>query len=745
MTDATSSSPGQISLQLAGMTCAGCAQHIEHALSHVQGVTTAQVNFATHTAWVTGEANPQALILAVQHAGYQATLSDEDNLEYEHTIIETAQMQLKLKQAAVCFALALPLLINSLIEFIPKLNSSYGTGNWFIVGLLTFIALAYAAKQIFQQGIVALKTQRATMESLVALGVGSAWLYSMYVVLFPNTLPLQAQTLYFETALLITAFIDFGGALETRARGKTAQAIRRLSRLSPKTARVIRAQQEIEIPVFEIVKDDLIRIRPGDRIPVDGKVTQGNSYVDESMLTGESAPSHKQAGDPVFAGTINKLGSFDFCSTRIGQETILAQIIDLVKQAQNSKPPIARLVDQITAYFVPAVLIIALLTACLWLFFGPAPKISYMLATSMAVLVIACPCALGLGTPLAVIAGIGKAAEYGILTRSSEALQRMGKITTLVVDKTGTLTTGVPTVTSINTFSDWDENTLLHYAASVEAHSEHPIAQAIMQKAKERELVNFALENFSAEAGLGISAHMQGEMVWVGNQHFMEAQHINCAIADHQSQLLRRQGRTIVFVATSGKLRGIIGIHDPIRKEALPAMQQLRELGIRVVMLTGDHRTTAFAVAKELSIDDFQAEIMPAEKLHQIQIMQERGEIVGMVGDGINDAPALSQAHIGLAMGSGTDIAISVSDITLLRHNLTAVPQAIAISRATMRNIKENLFGAFLYNTLSIPIAAGILYPWFEWLFPPMLAGLTMAASSLTVVLNANRLRSYKP
>jgi Cu+-exporting ATPase len=583
------------------------------------------------------------------------------------------------------------------------------------------------------------------MDTLIALGTGTAWLYSMIIVADPQRVPAMAQHAYFEAAAIIIALINFGSALEMRARGKTSEAIKRLIGLQPKTARVIRDGKEQDIAISEVGLDETLRVRPGERIAVDGVIIDGHSTIDESMLTGEPMPVSKQVGDEVAAGTINKTGSFLFQAKRIGKDTALAQIIDMVRQAQASKPAIGRLADRVSAVFVPGMLIIAVITFLAWFNLGPQDQqTTYAIVTAMTVLIIACPCALGLATPISIMVGVGKAAEFGALIRNGDALQQAGRLQTVVLDKTGTVTEGRPTVTEIIPAGQWQDDEILQLAASLEQASEHPLAQSILQAAQQRELQLTAGSDFEAIAGQGVRARVDNRQLLLGNRALMQAQQVDIQQLEDRVDELNVRAQTVIYLAVDGELAGVISVADAIKADSAEAIRRLQRLGIDVVLLTGDNRATAQAVAKQLGIREVIAEVMPADKADKIAALQNVGHKVGMVGDGINDAPALARADVGFAIGSGTDVAIESADITLMRGSLHGVVDAIAISRATVRNIKQNLFGAFIYNSLGVPIAAGVLYPVLGLLLNPMIAGAAMAMSSVTVVSNANRLRWFR-
>src|SRR3569623_1592439 len=545
-------------------------------------------------------------------------------------------------------------------------------------------------------------------------------------------------------AAIINALVNFGAALERRARGRTSEAIRRLIGLQPKTARVVRNGAERDIPLTEGGLDDTVRVRPGERIPVDGEVISGTSAVDESMLTGEPMPVHKKPGDAVVGGTLNGSGSFLFQATRIGRDTVLARVLDMVRRAQASKPAIARVADRVAAVFVPSIMIISTITFLVWYDLGPAPALSYAVVTAMTVLIIACPCALGLATPISIIVGVGKAAEYGILIRNGEALQQAARLTTVVLDKTGTVTAGRPAVTDVVALAAGDENALLQWAASVEAGSEHPLAMAVLAVARERNLTLRPVERFAAHAGRGVSASVEGLSVLFGNRRLMMDEGISMAAANVHDARLAAEAATPGYLAVDGVLAGVIAVADPIKPDAAAAVARMRRRGLKVVMITGDQRRTAAAVARHVGIDEVIAEVLPEDKAAHVAALQAGGAVVARVGDGINDAPALAQADVGFAVGTGTDVAIASADVALMGGSLHGVVDAIAISQATLRNIKQNLFGAFIYNVIGIPVAAGVLYPLAGVLLNPMIAGAAMALSSVTVVSNANRLRWLK-
>src|SRR3569623_1648199 len=647
------------------------------------------------------------------------------------------------RRAAVAGAIGGPRFIGDLFHILPPLAGG-GRLFWLIVGVATLGAIVYSAGPIYLAAWKAFRVHTANMDTLIALGTGAAWVYSMAVVLFPDAVPSRAQHAYFEAAAVIIALVNFGAALEMRARGRTSEAIRRLIGLQPKTARVVRNGAERDIPLSEVGLDDTVRVRPGERIPVDGEVISGESTVDESMLTGEPMPVHKKPGDAVVGGTLNGSGSFLFQAKRIGRDTVLARIIDMVRRAQASKPAIARVADRVAAVFVPSIMIISAVTFLVWYDLGPAPAQSYAVVTAMTALIIACPCALGLATPISIIVGVGKAAEYGILIRNGEALQQAARLTTVVLDQTGTVTAGRPAVTDVVALAAGDENALLQWAASVEAGSEHPLAMAVLAAARERNLTPRSVEGFAAHAGRGVSASVEGLRILFGNRRLMTEEGIGMAAADAHDARLAAEAATPVYLAVDGVLAGVIAVADPIKPDAAAAVARMRRRGLKVVMITGDQRRTAEAVARHVGIDEVIAEVLPEDKAAHVAALQAGGAVVARVGDGINDAPALAQADVGFAVGTGTDVAIASADVALMGGSLHGVVDAIAISQATLRNIKQNLFGAFIYNVIGIPVAAGVLYPLAGVLLNPMIAGAAMALSSVTVVSNANRLRWLK-
>lgn len=741
-----------IRLSITGMSCAGCVGSVEQALQSVSGVNEASVNFAEHTAVIYGDVSAQAVIDAVVKAGYEAAELRDANDEAEKEASELVYYRRLVKRSVVAAMVGVPLFIGGLLGVLPEMTNVQGQLIWFVIGLATLGVMVYSGGHFFTGAWKAFINHQANMDTLIAIGTGSAWLYSMLVTITPDMVPSLAQHAYFEAAAIIIALINFGAALEMRARGRTSEAIKRLIGLQAKTARVIRDGQELDVPIAEVGLGEALRVRPGEQLPVDGEIFEGHSAVDESMLTGEPLPVSKKAGDNVVGGTINTTGSFLYRATRIGSDTVLAQIIEMVRKAQSTKPAIARLADRISAVFVPVVLIVAVVTFLLWMNLsviwgadsGSESALSYALVATMTVLIIACPCALGLATPMSVMVGVGKAAEYGVLIRNGEALQRSGQLTVIVLDKTGTVTMGKPSVTTVRPVEGVDEQQLLLWAASLEAGSEHPLAAAIMRAAKERDIVLEAVTGFKALTGRGVKAELAGKAVLLGNIKLMAEFDIDIATVRAQLDELAIQAQTPMLLAYDGRLAGVLAVSDPVKADSAEAIARMHGLGLKVVMLTGDNRLTAEAVARQVGIDEVVAEVLPQHKSEQVIALQQQGQVVAMVGDGINDAPALAQADVGFAIGGGTDVAIESADITLMRGSLHGVVDSLEISRATLRNIHQNLFGAFIYNVLGIPVAAGILYPLLGILLNPMLAGAAMALSSVTVVSNANRLRLFR-
>tara|TARA_Y100001963_G_scaffold49488_1_gene69428 strand:- start:1327 stop:3675 length:2349 start_codon:yes stop_codon:yes gene_type:complete len=742
-----SSEAGEIQLNIQGASCASCVTKIETALKQVAGVTGAEMNFAQRTVLINGNASPSELVGAVEEAGYNATLANADSDEAaieEKEQADWAYYKKLMRHMVIALSLGVPLMIYGLVTGEMSVNTTTERIVWLIIGLMTLGVMVFSGRHFYVGAWNSFKNHSANMDTLIALGTGTAWLYSMTVVFFPGYVPEMARHVYFEATAMIIGLINLGLALEIKARGKTSEAIKRLIGLQAKTARVIRDGDDIDIPIEDVLLNDLIRVRPGERISVDGVVVEGQTSIDESMLTGEPMPIEKRKDDEVVAGTINKSGSIVFRAERVGKDTALAQIINMVKRAQNSKPPIGRLADVISAYFVPVVMIIAVMSALAWLNFGPAPEVAFAIVSATTVLIIACPCALGLATPMSVMVGVGKAAEAGVLIRNGEALQSASKITTMVLDKTGTITEGAPKVTDVVIASDHNQDDVLSLAASLESGSEHPLAMAIVESAKEQGVPIHSVTDFESIAGKGVAATLNSQRLLFGNEKLMKEKSIELHHYVDKAQRLAAEAKTPMYFAIDSKLVAVIAVADPIKSDSIDAINRLQHNGIRVVMLTGDNRMTAKAVARKAGIVDYVAEVMPEDKANKVLELQREGEIVGMTGDGINDAPALAHANVGFAIGTGTDVAIESADITLMRGSLHGLADAIAVSKATLRNIKQNLFGAFIYNVAGIPFAAGVFYPFLGLLLSPVIAGAAMAFSSLTVVTNANRLRLFK-
>jgi Cu+-exporting ATPase len=734
-------------LIIEGAGCASCVGKIEGALKATLGVVSAEMNFADRTVTVYGTAKTKELIKAVESAGYNAKPIDDssatDALD-EKEAADFAYYKKLMRDTFIALSLGVPLMIYSIVVGEMTVETNLERMSWLVVGILTFGVMYFSGKHFYVGAWKSFKNHSANMDTLIALGTGTAWVYSMVVVFAPDAVPLMARHVYFEATAMIIGLIDLGLALEIKARGKTSEAIKRLIGLQAKTATVVRDNKEVQIGIEQVLFNDIVKVKPGEKIPVDGVVLEGHTSIDESMLTGEPMPVEKAEEDEVVAGTLNKSGMIMFKATRVGKDTALAQIINMVKRAQNSKPPIGRLADVISAFFVPVVMIISVLSALAWLNFGPEPAIAFAIVSATTVLIIACPCALGLATPMSVMVGVGKAAEAGVLIRNGEALQTASKITAMILDKTGTITEGAPKVTDIVLAKATDEKDVLQLAASLESGSEHPLAQAIVESALDKDIELLKIEAFNAITGFGVEANCNNKALLFGNDKLMKLKGIDLTGFVEQAQSLAKEAKTPMYFAVDGELAAIIAVADPIKSDSISAIKRLQANGIRVIMLTGDNKETAAAVAKKAGISEFLAEVLPEDKANKVKELQEGGEIVGMTGDGINDAPALALADVGFAIGTGTDVAIESADITLMRGSLHGLADAIAVSKATLRNIKQNLFGAFVYNVAGIPFAAGVLYPFFGILLSPVIAGAAMAFSSLTVVSNANRLRLFK-
>ncbi|MBD2626044.1 heavy metal translocating P-type ATPase [Trichormus variabilis] len=748
-----------LTLKLRGMSCAACANNVEQAILSVPGVIDCNVNFGAEQASINYDykrTNLEEIQAAIEAAGYSSfSLSEEqgeDDTETASRLAEQQELVLKLKTGGVIsiflFFGSLPMMTGLNLPFIP----SFLHHPWLQLVLTTPVEF-WCGWSFFRNAWKSLKHHTATMDTLIALGTGTAYLYSLVVTLFPGLLISQGLEphVYYEVAAMVVTLILLGRFLESRARGQTSAAIRKLMGLQAKTARVIRNDVEMDISIAEVRINDVIVVRPGEKIPVDGEVIEGASTVDEAMVTGESLPRKKQPGDEVIGATINKTGSFKFRATRVGKDTFLAQIVKLVQEAQGSKAPIQRLADQVTGWFVPAVIAIAIATFVIW--FNIMGNLTLATMTTVGVLIIACPCALGLATPTSVMVGTGIGAENGILIKGAESLELAHKIQIIVLDKTGTLTQGKPTVTDFVTVhgtANSNELGLLQLAATVERNSEHPLAEAVVQYAKSQEVSLATVNNFLAIAGSGVQGIVNDHLVQIGTQRWLTEIGINPDSLQQYQLGWESSGKTVIFIAVDGALQGIMAISDALKPSSAQAVKALQNLGLEVVMLTGDNQQTADAIALQVGITQVFAQVRPDQKAAIIQSLQSpiqnsKSQIVAMVGDGINDAPALAQADVGIAIGTGTDIAIAASDITLISGDLQGIVTAIQLSRATINNIQQNLFFAFIYNIIGIPIAAGILYPIFGWLLNPIIAGAAMAFSSVSVVTNALRLRNFQP
>lgn len=760
-----------MTLNIGGMTCASCVAHVESALAKVDGVAEASVNLATEKAtvkYVAGATGEDDFTAAVEDAGYRVEGIDRglgDDREELDRLAKVQEIRNLRNRLALAAAGAILLFLGTFNGF-PWVDSFMGRSFYpFLLWAVATPVQFWAGWTFYSSGVPTLRHGVANMHTLIAMGTTVAYGYSVAVVLLDSVAPQVlvdngiSTEVYFDTAAIIIALILLGRFLEARARGRTSEAIRRLIGLQPNTARVIRDGEEQDVPVDTVVPGEVVLVRPGEKVPVDGEVIDGYSTVDESMLTGESMPVDKEPGSLVYGATLNKQGAFQFQASKVGRDTVLAQIIRLVEEAQGSKAPIQRLADLVAAYFVPAVLAIALLSFLLWVFLGPAPALTLATLVFVTVLIIACPCALGLATPTAIIVGTGKGAEHGVLIRDAQALEITHRVNTVVLDKTGTLTQGQPVVTDIIS-SEKPKAEVLRMVASAERVSEHPLGQAVVREAQSQGLELAPVDQFQAVPGRGIEGRVNGNALLVGNLALMESQAVHMDGLEVRAAELAGQGKTPVFVAVDGSAAGVIAVADTLKPDAKDGVAKLRQLGLEVVMLTGDNARTAAAVALDLGVDRVEAEVLPQDKVEVVRGLQSKGKTVAMVGDGINDAPALVQADVGMAMGTGTDVAMESADITLMRGNVDGVLTAFHLSRQTIRTIKQNLFWAFFYNVMLIPVAAGVLYPVFDGLggvpgsldfffgdrgfLNPVLAALAMAFSSVTVVSNSLRLRRAK-
>ena len=749
-------SVGSTELSIDGMTCASCVGRVERALKAVPGVTEAAVNLATERATIHGNADTAALIAAIEDAGYEAKLigaaagsggGDENAERAEKKDAERRELARDVTIAAVLTAPVFLLEMGS--HLIPGVHglieSTIGMQwSWYIQFVLTTLVLFIPGIRFYDKGLPALWRLAPDMNSLVAVGSLAAYGYSLVATFAPGFLPPGTINVYFEAAAVIVTLILLGRLLEARAKGRTSEAIKRLVGLQAKTARVRRQGKAVDLPIGSVVSGDIVEVRPGERLPVDGEVVEGESYVDESMITGEPIPVSKSVGRAVVGGTVNQKGAFAFRATAVGGKTVLSQIIRMVEEAQGSKLPIQALVDKVTMWFVPAVFAVAALTFAAWFTFGPSPALTFALVNAVAVLIIACPCAMGLATPTSIMVGTGRGAELGVLFRKGEALQLLKDAKVVAFDKTGTLTEGKPALTDLELAAGFDRRTVLGLVAAVEAKSEHPIANAIVDAAAAEGISLPAISNFESVTGFGVKAKVDGRRVEIGADRYMVQLGFDVAEFSTVAERLGNEGKSPLYAAIDGKLAAIIAVADPIKDATPAAIKALHDLGLKVAMITGDNARTAKAIAARLGIDEVVAEVLPDGKVETVRRLRARYGKVAFVGDGINDAPALAEADVGLAIGSGTDIAVEAADVVLMSGSLLGVPNAIALSKATIGNIRQNLFWAFAYNTALIPVAAGALYPAYGILLSPVFAAGAMALSSVFVLGNALRLRRFK-
>ncbi|CAI0705705.1 heavy metal translocating P-type ATPase [Serratia liquefaciens] len=742
-------------LGIEDMTCASCVGRVEKALRQIPGVIEANVNLATERARVrhsAGIVTTAMLEAAVEQAGYKArrlsaATASSDDQDSERRENEARGLRRSLLIAAL---LTLPVFVLEMGSHLIPAMHHWVLGvlgeqrNGYLQFVLTTLVLFGPGLRFFRKGVPALLRGAPDMNSLVSVGTAAAYGYSVVATFIPQVLPQGTANIYFEAAAVIVTLILLGRTLEARAKGRTSQAIKRLVGLQAKTARVERNGETLEIPLDQVTTGDVVFVRPGEKIPVDGQVVEGASYVDESMITGEPVPVSKSVGAEVVGGTINKTGAFSFRVTKVGANTVLAQIIRLVEEAQGSKLPIQALVDKVTLWFVPAVMAAAALTFLIWLIFGPTPALTFALVNAVAVLIIACPCAMGLATPTSIMVGTGRAAELGVLFRKGEALQALRDVSVIALDKTGTLTKGRPELTDLVPAEGFDYDEVLALVAAVETRSEHPIAEAIVAAAKQRDLKIAAIKAFDATPGFGVSAKVSGRTVSVGADRFMTQLGLDVASFLPAAQRLGEQGKSPLYAAIDGRLAAVIAVADPIKETTPEAIKALHALGLKVAMITGDNAATASAIARQLGIDEVAAEVLPDGKVAALKQFRSHGARVAFVGDGINDAPALAEADVGLAIGTGTDVAIEAADVVLMSGDLRGVANAIALSQATIRNIKQNLFWAFAYNAVLIPVAAGMLYPINGTLLSPIFAAAAMALSSVFVLGNALRLKRFQ-
>lgn len=730
-------------LLLEGLSCAACVAKVQKALEKVENVEVVQVNLAENTALISGLADEKALIQAVKEAGYSAEVMIDETAR-RNKQQKNAQAALKSYwwKALLALGLGAGLMLKGWIfgMTITLQNRLY----WLAFGMVMLVVLGVTGGHFYRNAWQNLKKHTATMDSLITLGTGSAWLYSMAVLVFPHFFPDNSQHLYFDASLMIIGLINMGKMLEYRGKQQTSKALERLLDLTPATAMVVTAKGEKSLPLKSIKKEMILRLQTGERVAVDGEVVQGSGWIDESMLTGEPLAVEKSQGDKIHAGTLLTDGTLLFKATQVGNHTRLAQIIKLVRQAQSSKPPIGQLADKIASIFVPAVMGLAFFSSLIWFFFGPSPQLSYAFIIFTTVLIIACPCALGLATPMSIIAGIGRAAEFGILVRNADALQRAASVDTLVFDKTGTLTQGKPQMTAIECYGNLDENQAFQLAASLEQGASHPLAQAFVHRAKEKGLSLDLVENFTTIKGLGVTGMVKGQKLTLGNLALMKRLNIDVSQSLSSYEKESQSGATVIFFAVGNQLTSLFVVRDPLKTDSVEALHRLKKQGYHLVMLTGDQQATAQHIAQQAGINTVIAGVLPEGKVDAVKKLQAEGRIVAMIGDGINDAPALAQAEVSIAMGEGADIAKETAELTLMTPSIHRVADALMLSKAIMRNIKENLFGAFIYNVICLPLAAGVLYPLWGILINPIFGAVAMALSSTTVVLNANRLLTFK-
>lgn len=738
--------PQRIELAIADMSCASCVGRVERALAAVPGVLEVNVNLATERATIQGVASTEALIAAADKAGYPATVITDTTTDATQHKKEQEALTLK-RHLLIAAVFTLPVFFIEMgAHAIPALhawlNQHLGQQlNWYVQFAFTTVVLFYPGRSFYQLGLPALKRLAPDMNSLVAVGTLAAYCYSVIATFVPALLPAQTVHVYYEAAAVIVTLILLGRYLEARAKGRTSAAIQRLAGLQAKTARVYRDGQSHEIAIAEVRVGDVIEVRPGERIPVDGVLTDGHSYVDESMISGEPIPVEKTQGAELIGGTVNQTGSFQFTAQAVGSATVLAQIIRLVEDAQSAKLPIQTLVNKVTLWFVPAVITLALITFGLWWWLGPAPSLTFALVNAVAVLIVACPCAMGLATPTSIMVGTGRGAEMGILFRKGDALQRLQEARIIAVDKTGTLTAGRPVLTDFELQQGYERAEVLSWVASIEARSEHPIANAIVDAATQEGLDLLPVEHFESLTGFGVRATVAQHQLEIGADRLMHQLGLDVIAFEATAERLGREGKSPMYVAVDGQLAAILAVADPIKDSTPAAIQALHQQGLKVAMITGDNRHTAQAIAQQLGIDEVMAEVLPEGKVQAIETLRQRYGTLAFVGDGINDAPALAHADVGIAIGTGTDVAMEAAEVVLMSGDLMGVPNAIALSHRTLQNIKQNLFWAFAYNTALIPIAAGALYPSFGLLMSPIFAAAAMALSSVFVLGNALRLR----